>query len=282
MGSDASGNRERKRTMTNAVTHHTEMARYELEVDGRVGSYAEYERRNGTVGLHPHGHVAPTAAARVWRRSSSATRSTMPAGNGSRSCRSAGTSPSSSTPHPEYARPSRRCLRLTHSRRPLASLRPWSKFREAWIIDAVRSPRGKGKENGVAAPGAPAADPGPGAQRAAATATASTPPTSTTSSWAAAPAAATTRWTSPAWPRSTPAGRSTRPASPSTASAARASRPSTSPPWACSSGFQDLVVGGGVESMSRPGADARRRLHRQQPRTCATSTTWWPRASPPT
>ena len=98
----------------------------------------------------------------------------------------------------------------------------------------------------------PAADPRPGAERAPGSATASTPRTSTTSSWGAAPAVATTRWTSPGWPRSTPAGPSRRPASRSTGSAARVSRRSTSPRWASSPGFQDIVVGGGVESMSRP------------------------------
>ena len=47
-------------------------------------------------------------------------------------------------------------------------------------------------------------------------------------------------------------GTSTRPGSRSTASAARASRRSPSRRWASCPGQQDLVVAGGVESMSRP------------------------------
>ena len=48
-------------------------------------------------------------------------------------------------------------------------------------------------------------------------------------------------------------------------------------------GHQQLVVGGGVESMSRwPVDDAPARLHLGQRRTCARCSRWCPRASPPT
>ena len=84
--------------------------------------------------------------------------------------------------------------------------------REAWIIDGVRTPRGKGKQNGalhhihpqellaqclnavVQRTGVPIR------------------PRSRTSSPATPAASATTAPTSPAWPCSSPAGRSPRPA----------------------------------------------------------------------
>ncbi len=80
------------------------------------------------------------------------------------------------------------------------------------------------------------------------------------------------RRTSRATPCSPPIGPSKSPASRSTASAARACRPSTSPRWASSSGTQELVVGGGVESMSRVpmGSDGARH-RRQQPASSARS-----------
>ena len=79
----------------------------------------------------------------------------------------------------------------------------------------------------------------------------STRPTSTTSSGAASPRSASSRGTSAAAPCSRPAGPSRCPAPRSTGSAAPASRRSISPRPPCSSGQADLVVAGGVESMSR-------------------------------
>ena len=91
----------------------------------------------------------------------------------------------------------------------------------------------------------------PGAQRACSARRLRHRRMSTTSWWETAPGTATTGSASVASPCSRPAGRSRHRDSPSTGSAVRASRPSRSPRWASAPGFQDLVVAGGVESMSR-------------------------------
>ena len=126
--------------------------------------------------------------------------------------------------------------------------------REAWIIDGVRTPARQGQAERRAAPRPPAGAAGPVPERAA------VPRTGVDSAddrrrhrRQRAAASATTAPTSPAWPCSsagwpiaTP-GRDDQPLL-----RLRPAGRRTSPPSGVLSGHQDLVVGGGVESMSRP------------------------------
>ena len=153
---------------------------------------------------------------------------------------------------------------------------------EAWIIDAVRSPRGKGKDNGALHDVHP--------QRILAQVlNALQAPQRLRHrrrrrrrSWGAAPAAATTRWTSPAWPRSTPAGRSRRPGVTLNRFCGSGQQAVNFAAMGILAGFQDLVVG----RWRRVACRGRRRCTSTASppttTTSATSTTWWPRASRPT
>ena len=123
---------------------------------------------------------------------------------------------------------------------------------EAFVYDHIRTPRGKGKKDGALHEVKPVdlvvglLDEVQDAQPVASTRTAST-----TSCSASSRRSATRAATSPRPPRSRPATPRPSPASSSTASAPPASRPSTRPPSRVRGGFEDLILAGGVESMSR-------------------------------
>ena len=123
---------------------------------------------------------------------------------------------------------------------------------EAYVYDAIRTPRGRGKAERRPArhqahrprrrphPRDPAPLPRPGPGR-----------RSTTSCSASSARSATRAPTSPGSPRSPPDCRTPWRASRRTASVPPAWRPSTWPPLKVRSGWEDLVLAGGVESMSR-------------------------------
>ena len=124
---------------------------------------------------------------------------------------------------------------------------------EAWIIDGVRSPRGGGKPGvGSTHPHPPAAHPRAGAQCAEGTRRIRPRRRRRRGDGQRAPASAITRWTSRAWRRSTPAGRSPSRALRCTASAVPRQQAVNVAAMGILAGHQELVVAGGVESMSRP------------------------------
>ena len=138
---------------------------------------------------------------------------------------------------------------------------------EAWIIDAVRSPRGKGKKTGSLHEVHPQRILAQVLNGAARLATASTRPTSTTWSWAAAPAGRRPFAMDIARMADARRRMGSRRArrDPRTASVARASRRSTSPrPWA--SGPASRISSSPAASSRCRGRrpHARRRLHREQ------------------
>ena len=123
---------------------------------------------------------------------------------------------------------------------------------EAYIYDAVRTPRGRGKEDGSCTRFRRCSSP-PALREIKDRNQLDTKCRSTTSSLAASIPSANPAPTSRAPRRSLPASATIRPACRSTASARRASDAVNFASAQVMSGQHDLAIGGGVESMSRVG-----------------------------
>ena len=153
---------------------------------------------------------------------------------------------------------------------------------EAWIIDGVRSPRGGGKPASARCTTSIRRSARAGAQCAEGPRRGSTRPTSTTSSSATAPASAITAMCigrmsvlAAGWPVR-------RRASSLNRFCGSGQQAVTVAAMGIQAGHQDLVVGGGVESMSRPAAVDGARDFTAGNAPCARSTRSCPRASRPT